>query len=113
MLKPPHYSTLFLLLPIDWGPCLPMFYLCAVEGHTCEHRLRHAGPPQLLPYLLVDVWGHVLGRGVTPGGVVGGPGLGGGGGARDGRVVEELLVEGRVRVWVGVRVGVRQEAAKG
>lgn len=71
-------------------------YLCAVERHSGEHSLGHAGPLELISDLLVDV-----GRDLH----------GGAGGLRldcpgYGRVVQELLVDG-----LGVLVG--QQAADG
>lgn len=79
-----------------------MSHLCAVEGHPGEHSLRDAGPLQLLSDLMVDVRTDLHGRRIHPRISEASWGFAG---ARDGWVVEELLVlllvEGLWTVLVG------------
>lgn len=77
-------------------------YLCAVESHTGEHGLGDTSSLQLVSDLLVDFTGDLGGRGVAPGMVADAFGRT----PRDGRVVEELLVD-------GLRVLMGQQAANG
>jgi len=69
-------------------------YLRAVKRHAGKHRLGNARPLQLVPDLLVDAEGDFGPRAVEAG-LAGGPEALAG--ARDGRVVEELLVD---TLWV-------------
>lgn len=76
-------------------------HLCAVKSHAGEHGLRDARPLQLVPDLLVNAGGDV-GPGAVEARLARRPGALAE--PRDGRVVEELLVD-------SLRVLVREQAA--